>query len=51
MLHKGEVMEQGYFFSDHTGESAPSKLDLMPAVTIPREAIEAEVREAQSQQP
>lgn len=43
MLHKGEVMEQGYFFSDHTGESAPSKLDLMPAVTIPREAIEAEV--------
>ena len=37
-------MEQSsYYFADHSGAAVPAKLDLMPAVTIPREAIEAEI--------
>jgi len=32
----------GYSFADHTGAAAPSKLDLLPAVTIPKEAIDEE---------
>ena len=33
----------GYHFADRTGVSEPKKLDLIPAVTIPKEAIDEEV--------
>jgi gentisate 1,2-dioxygenase len=33
----------GYFFADRTGVEAPKKLDLIPAVTIPKEAIDEEI--------
>src|ERR1700747_3123007 len=33
----------GYYFADRTGMAEPKKLDLIPAVTIPKEAIDEEV--------
>jgi gentisate 1,2-dioxygenase len=33
----------GFYFADRTGATEPTKPDLLPAVTIPKEAIEAEV--------
>jgi gentisate 1,2-dioxygenase len=33
----------GYYFADRTGVAEPKKLDLIPAVTIPKEAIDEEV--------
>src|SRR5580704_14492616 len=33
----------GFYFADRTGAAEPTKPDLLPAVTIPKEAIEAEV--------
>ena len=33
----------GFYFADRTGVSEPKKLDLIPAVTIPKEAIDEEV--------
>ena len=35
--------EKGYYFADCTGVTKSSKPDLIPAVTVPREAIEQEV--------
>ena len=33
----------GFYFADRTGATEPTKPDLLPAATIPKEAIEAEV--------
>src|ERR1700748_2907027 len=33
----------GFYFADRTGVAEPKKLDLIPAVTVPKEAIDAEV--------
>ena len=33
----------GFYFADRTGVAEPKKLDLIPAVTIPKEAIDEEV--------
>src|ERR1700722_3546043 len=33
----------GYYFSDRTGVAEPEKPDLIPAVTIPKEAIDEEI--------
>ena len=36
------AQETSYYFADHTG-AAEKKVDLIPAVTIPKEAIDAEI--------
>jgi gentisate 1,2-dioxygenase len=36
------IQDTSYYFADHTGV-AEKKVDLIPAVTIPKEAIDAEI--------
>ena len=40
---KIKMEHTGYSFADHTGVAEPTKLDLLPAVTITKEAIDEEV--------
>jgi hypothetical protein len=38
-----KMEHSGYYFADRTGVTESKKLDLIPAVTIPKEAIDEEV--------